>query len=155
MANPTTIVHRIANAVRKIGTANGTKIVEPEYNGDQSNEARAKWFDEWTILAEALVADATYKAAEGRRKKAVEKLKATFQGDIKKMSPGDKRSIVRGNVSVLLDMRNGQTSLDEAAMRVELQTEYKWAFEDVEAFINRVKKRGSAKLYTTYSSTQE
>lgn len=156
MANPTTIIHKIANAVLKIGTANGTKIAEPDYTGeDQSNEGRSKWYDEWKAISEALVASTAAKAAKGREEKAKESLKATLSKTIAGLNIGDKVSVSRGNVSVLLDLRSGQSTINKEAIISTLRTDYKWDMEEVIVFLEKITKVGAAKLYTTYSSTQE
>lgn len=153
-AAPLNIIHRIAQAVLKIGTTNGTAIKEPPYDGEEKgNEARAKWFDEFSAIREALIASNVAKAAEGRDRIAKERLKQTLSTNISKLKAGDKLTMVRGNVSVLLDMRNGSTTVDKEKMMVVLRTEHKWDMEDIAAFLDKISKKGNDKLYTSFSST--
>ena len=140
----------------KIGTANGTKINEPDYPGeDNSNAARDRWMMEWSVISEALIASTAKKAAEGREKKAKDRLKSVFSDTIASLKPGDKMTLARGNVSVLLDVRSGQSSPSKEAIITILRTEYKWDQEEVMVFIDKITKIGEPKLYTTFSSTQE
>jgi len=156
MANAVNIIHRITNAVLKIGTHNGTKVVAPVVPSDvKGNEDRDRWMTEWETIAEALVASAAKKAAEGREKKAKARLKDVFSSTMESLKVGDKVTLARDNVSVLLDLRSGQSSLSREQIITTLRVEYKWDMEDITVFLDKVTKVGEPKLYTTFATTVE
>lgn len=137
----TTLTHKIAAAVMKIGTLNGTKVSEPKYGGDErSNSAIEKWFDEWKVLAEFLVASTAKKAAESREKRAREDLSMSFGPTLANVKVGSKLTLVRGNVSVTFDRRNAGARISRASIIKSLTTTYKWKLEDIEKFLNEVEE---------------
>jgi hypothetical protein len=156
VTEPLTIIHRIQNAVTKIGFSNGTKIPEPEYKGeDKSNSARETWFNRWTVAAEYLVASNISKIAEKRIETAKAKLTQAFAPDIAKLKAGDKSLLQCGNVGLLLNLRNGARRINRATVISVLTTEYKWKLEDINKFMDKIEVAGNPALYITTSTTVE
>lgn len=153
-----TLIHKIHNAVLKLGTTNGTKLTEPEYGGeDRSNAARTQWFDEWGVMAEYLVAATAAKAAEGRKEKAKAKLESTFAAMLAKLKIGDTNTLVRGNVAIAFNRRNGQRRINRQGIINTLSTApYNWKLDDINEFLLKIEHAPpEGALYITPSTTME
>ena len=64
-------------------------------------------------------------------------------------------TVARGNVSVLMDKRSGQSSVSREKIITVLRTEYKWDMEDIIVFLSKVSSVGSPKLYLSFSALDE
>lgn len=150
------IIHRIAQAVLKIGT-NGTKIAAPEYTGeDQNNEVRSRWHDQHAAIAEYLVANTVAGTAETRKEKAKEKLQSVFDAAIAKLNIGDKDSHVRSNVSVEFNLRNGARRINRATIISTLsQAPYNWELAKVNELLDKIEVAGKPVLYISTSTTAD
>jgi hypothetical protein len=153
-----TIIHKIHNAVSKIGTVNGTKITEPEYGGEgRSNADRVKWFQEWAIMAEYMVAKAIKQRAEKREEDAKSKLEAEFAQAIAGIKIGDTNSIVRGNVTITFNRRNAQRRINrQAVINTLSSSDYNWKLDDINEFLSKIEHASpDGALYITPSTTME
>jgi hypothetical protein len=153
-----TIIHKIHNAVSKIGTVNGTKITEPEYGGEgKSNADRANWFSEWAIMAEYMVAKAIKQRAEKREEAAKEKLEMAFGPAIAGIKIGDTNSIVRGNVTITFNRRNAPRRINrQSVINTLSSSDYNWKLDDINAFLNKIDLASpDGALWITPSTTME
>lgn len=153
-----TIIHKIHNAVTKIGNSNGTKVTEPEYGGEEkSNSARTSWFAEWTIMAEYMVAKAIKQRAEDREEKAKEKLVTAFGPALASLKIGDTNSVVRGNVTITFNRRNGQRRINKQGVINTLSsTDYGWSLDKINELLSKIEHAPpDGSLYITPSTTME
>ena len=152
-----TIIHKITNAINKLGVSNGTKITEPEYDGEEkSNSAREQWFVEWRAMAEYMVASTASKVAEARAEKAKLLIKSVFGPMLAKLTVGDSNAIVRGNITTVFNLRNGQRRINaQAVINVLSSDDYKWKLDDINKFLEKINLAGNPALYITPSTTME
>jgi len=154
----TTIIHKITNAVAKIGLANGTKMTEPTYGGEEkSNSARESWFHEWAIMAEYTIAKTISSIGAKREENAKALLLKTFADKLAKLTIGSTESIVRGNVTVMFNKRNGQRRINrQAVINVLTVAPYNWKLEDINSLLLLIEHAPpEGALYITPSTTME
>lgn len=153
-----TLIHKITNAVLKLGTTNGTKIVQPEYDGeDKSNSAREQWFEEWQALAEYMIAATAASAAEGRKEKAKAKIETVFGKMLKDLFIGNKNMVQRANVGALFERRNAPRRINKQSVINVLSTApYNWKLDDINTFLSSIETASpNGALYITPSTTME
>lgn len=152
-----TIIHKIHNAVNKIGNVNGTKITEPEPTVKLSNEERVHWFAEWAIMAEYMVAKAISARAEGRLEVAKEKLITIFKSELDKLKIGETESVARGNVTITFNRRNGQRRINrQGVINTLSSSDYGWSLDKINEFLAKIEHAPpEGSLYITPSTTME
>jgi hypothetical protein len=153
-----TLIHKLTNAVQKLGLSNGTKITKPDYGGDEpkNNEAVSTWFDEWAVAAEYTVAKTVAGVAEKRAEKAKAAVLATFAKSIKDVNIGDSNSVVRGNVALLFARRNAPRRINRQSVINVLTTEYNWKLDDINALLEKIDLASpDGALWITPSTTME
>lgn len=153
-----TLIHKLTNAVTKLGSTNGTKVVEPEYGGDEpkNNTAVKLWFDEWTVMAEYMVAKTVAGVAEKRAEKAKDAFLTTFAKSIKDIKIGDSTTLVRGNVAAYIQRRNAPRRINRQSVINVLTTEYNWKLEDINKLLDKIDLASpDGALWITPSTTME
>lgn len=155
----TTLIHKLTNAVTKLGTSNGTKVVQPEYGGDEpkNNEAVAQWFNEWTVMAEYMVAKTIAGVAEKRAEKAKNAFTAEFAKSIAALKIGDSVTIARGNVAAHIQRRNAPRRINrQSVINVLSTTPYNWKLDDINALLDKIDLASpDGALWITPSTTME
>lgn len=154
----TTIIHKITNALAKIGKANGTALVEPDYTGtDKSNSARVKWLGEWVILAEYMVAKTMASISSKREEVAKAAVQTAFADEIKKITIGNSETVTRGNVSILFNRRNAPRRINEqTVINVLTAAPYNWKLEDITDLLLKINVSSpNGALWITPSTTME
>lgn len=153
-----TIIHKITNALQKIGTSNGTKVTEPDYDGkEKSNSARELWFAEWKVMCEYMIADLIEKVGTKRKENAKDALLKAFAPELKKVGIGSYETVVRGNVAIGFNRRNGQRRINrQGVINVLSTTPYNWDLDKINALLLLIEHAPpEGALYITPSTTME